>query len=456
MQKREDPNPNEPNLNRSEFLSRSAKVAGGLAVASAAPSLLTAHAAPASAQPVVLRLRELVQPDGPTIDHWPGRGYKAYPNITIKLEYVDYNGTAVKTTAEALAGNVPDLIMCSTDHTPALVSSGLLMDLNPLNRQEPDVNPMTSMPVLGRLPHGRPLVGLSSSDNSSFGIYYNKNLFDQAEIAYPPPASRPTAWTLAEFVRGRAGAQEGQREGVGSYWANPAWDHYTLTNFMYMAGGRNFASATGPCIVNSPQTAQGIQFAVDLIHKYKVAPSPQNIGSPTNSIDYFASGLAAMRLDGQWDVLTYEKSAKFPWDLGYFPLGMKKKLVTGGSGCSQSVHRPSTLRGGLAVAVDVHRDRGACHDNRCHGAKRPSTQERGWLLRDGGKGQGYQARTSSRAGQLHPERYPLTFALRVLQLLGIQVDLRTGKGDIPAALAKIQQQTNAAIKQKAKNLNIKL
>src|SRR5439155_22089060 len=55
-------------------------------------------------------------------------------------------------------------------------------------------------------------------------------------------------------------------------------------------------------------------------------------GSPCNSADYSATHLAAMNLDGQWDVITYEKTTKFSWDIGYFPMGKVKLLTTGGSG----------------------------------------------------------------------------------------------------------------------------
>jgi len=76
-------------LSRGEFLGRAAQAAGGLAVASAAaPSLLTAHAAPSSAAPVVLRLQNwFSQTDLKAWQIGLDTLQKAYPNIQIKLEY---------------------------------------------------------------------------------------------------------------------------------------------------------------------------------------------------------------------------------------------------------------------------------------------------------------------------------------------------------------------------------
>jgi hypothetical protein len=65
----------------------------------------------------------------------------AYPDINIKLEYNDYGQTAVQIIARAAAGDVPDLIMASNEHTPILACMELLLDLNPFIEREPDTNP---------------------------------------------------------------------------------------------------------------------------------------------------------------------------------------------------------------------------------------------------------------------------------------------------------------------------
>jgi len=116
----------ETGISRGQFLGRAATVAGGLAVASYAGSApLIADAASDNAAPKVeLRLQNwFSQTDLPAWQIGLDMVKKAYPTIDVKLEFVDYNDTAVKTIAEAVAGNVPDLIMCSTNHTPALVSN---------------------------------------------------------------------------------------------------------------------------------------------------------------------------------------------------------------------------------------------------------------------------------------------------------------------------------------------
>src|SRR5689334_809411 len=98
MNDREDQSPSQKHVSRGEFLSRAAQAAGGAALASTiAPSVLVARAAPAEAQPVTLRLQNwFSQTDLSAWQVGLDMVKKANPNIEVKLEYVDYNSTAVK------------------------------------------------------------------------------------------------------------------------------------------------------------------------------------------------------------------------------------------------------------------------------------------------------------------------------------------------------------------------
>ena len=449
----------ETEISRGAFLGQAAQVASGLAVASfAGSSLATANAATEHAgRTVVLRLQNwFSQTDLPAWKIGLNMVKKVYPNIEIKLEYVDYNDTAVKTIAEAVAGNVPDLIMCSTDHTPALVSGGLLMDLNPFIATDKSVNPndfykgvSTGFYMGGRW-WGFPY------DNSSFGIYYNKELFDKAGVRYPPPATRRAPWTWNEFVTAAKALTKPSARQWGVYWGNPPWSHYVLANFILSAGGRNFALGLGPCTVNSPQTARALQFVVDLIHKHKVAPSPQDLGSPTNSVDYFGSGLAAMSLDGQWDVLTYEKTTKFPWDIGYFPIGKVKLLTTGGSGFAISKSTKHPQEAWKWLAMYTGKDILAAMIGRT-GRSVPARKSAASSFAEAAKAKGIKYANVF----VEQDNYTLNdnFSLALYEFYNywntaLEPIFRTGRGDIGAALAMIEQKTNAVIKQKQKNVKV--
>jgi multiple sugar transport system substrate-binding protein len=117
-------------LSRRRMLQASAIASGGLLLGGARAPL--AHAAPArqDGEPVTLRLQNWFS-DTDMQDWQIGLDMvKAmYPNIEIALEFAPYEDTVTRTLTAATAGDLPDLIMCSTDHTPSLVTSAVLADL---------------------------------------------------------------------------------------------------------------------------------------------------------------------------------------------------------------------------------------------------------------------------------------------------------------------------------------
>ncbi len=181
-------------MTRRSFLRASAAVTGGALLAACAPSQPAAApaggeaAAPAQEQ-VTLRLQNWFSEGD--IGAWQiglDRAAESNPEIAIKLEFNPYGETAVKIMAEAAAGNVPDLIMASNEHTPILACSQLLMDLNPFIERNPEVDlDDFAAAYLAGLQDVGPLVGLPH-DHSTWAIYYNQAMFDEASTSSTPAA----------------------------------------------------------------------------------------------------------------------------------------------------------------------------------------------------------------------------------------------------------------------------
>ncbi|HEU0115302.1 MAG TPA: sugar ABC transporter substrate-binding protein, partial [Thermomicrobiales bacterium] len=321
-------------FSRRRLLQASALVAGGLAVAGAP----LAKAAPArqAGGPVKLRLQNWFA-DTDMQDWQIGLDMvKAlHPNIEIALEFAPYDDTVARTLAAATAGDLPDLIMCSTDHTPSLVTSGVLADLNDRIKQAGDIKPDEFAPGVAQGFHMWDRWWGFPYDVSTFGIYYNKDMFDAAGVAYPP-ARGETPWTWDQFVEAAQKVTKPNGEQWGVWWPTDSGvtAQYLASNFIYSAGGRNFDDALRKCIIHSDEAAAGIQFMVDLIHKHQVAPPPAETAG--GDINYLQSGLCAMMLDGQWSLGQTTRGVDFPFDISYFPLDKEKRLVTGGSGFAMS------------------------------------------------------------------------------------------------------------------------
>jgi multiple sugar transport system substrate-binding protein len=257
-----------------------------------------------------------------------------HPDIEVAIEFAPYNDTVTRTLVAATAGDLPDIIMCSTDHTPSLATNGVLADLNPYIAKDGDVGPddfahgvAQGFNMWGRW-WGFPY------DVSTFGIYYNKSMFDAAGVPYPPSHGK-TPWTWDQFIEAAKKLTKPNGRQWGVTWeSTPLWDNYLTSNFIYGAGGRNFDDERRHCIIHSEEAAAGIQFMADLIHKHKVSPTPAELAG--SSISYFESGLSAMMLNGQWRLGQTKRNVDFPFDISYFPRGKVQKLATGGSGFAMS------------------------------------------------------------------------------------------------------------------------
>jgi multiple sugar transport system substrate-binding protein len=325
-------------VSRRQFLQLSSLAVGGLTLAACVPVSTTAPAAAPSsagaaapaAEQVTLRLQNWFSEGD--LGAWQiglDMVAEAHPEINLQLEFNPYSETAVRIMAEAAANNVPDLIMASNEHTPVLACSELLMDLNPFIEQNPDVNPddfaagvSQGFNMWGRW-WGFPY------DHSTWGIFYNKGLFDEAGIAYPA-SEGGEPWTVDEFVEVAKALTKPDGEQWGVWYPGGGPTQYLDSCFIYSAGGRNFDDNLRQCIINSPESARGIQFLVDLVHVHKVAPSRSELAG--GDIDYFASGLAAMHINGQWDLLGKNQTSEFDFEIAYLPIIDIKRGVTGGSG----------------------------------------------------------------------------------------------------------------------------
>lgn len=311
-------------MDRRTFVQRGAAVSAGAGLA-----LAGARAATQAQDVTTLRLQNWFSDSD--MDDWQigiDMVKELHPDIEVQLEFVPYGETVTRTLVSAASDTMPDIIMASTNHTPALSTSGQLLDLNPFIEADGDVDPDDFAPGVAQ---GFNMFGRwwgFPYDVSTFAIYYNKDMFDEAGVAYPP-GSGGTPWTWDEFVEAAKALTKGDGDQWGVSWAEIPYE-YLFANFIYSAGGRFFDDERRASIINSPEAATGLQFLVDLIHTHKVAPTPEEIAG--GDINYFLSGISAMQLEGQWALGQTTAEADFPFDIGYLPLGPNRQLVTGGSG----------------------------------------------------------------------------------------------------------------------------
>lgn len=435
-------------LSRRDLLRNTALVTGGTALSS------LGFGSPALAEePVTLRLQNWFS-DGDVSDWQIGLDLvKAqYPHINVALEFVPYGDTVTRTQVGATAGDLPDIIMCSTDHTPTLITSNLLMDVTPNVAADGDLNTDDIASGIAQGFHMFNRWWGFPYDMSTFGIYYNKAMFDAAGVAYPP-AYGETPWTWDQFVEAAGKLTKPNGEQWGVTWSTPLTNNYLAANFIYSAGGRNFSDDLKKCVIGTPEAAAGVQVMIDLIHKHRVAPTPAEVAG--GEVNYFESGLAAMRLDGQWALGQTSRNVDFPFDISYLPVIKEQKLATGGSG--------------FAISATTK------HPEAAWQFLKTFTSSATLAKMIGETGRGIPARLSAAKSYIDSAVTPnaaifpeqLALAINDRLVLGFPVFLdayqralepifNSGEGDVLAALKTVETTMNAELEQRWANVAIAL
>ncbi|USK35862.1 sugar ABC transporter substrate-binding protein [Bacillus sp. F19] len=133
-------------------------------------------------------------------------------------------------------------------------------------------------------------------------VYYNKDLFDAANIPYPKDG-----WTWGEFKKIAQKLSDPSKKQYG-FGVVPEPDTYDLQGLVWSNGGR-FISEDGQKIkgyMNSPETIESIQLLSDLIKdKSAVLVGGQNQQSGD---DIFKAGKIAMWESGIWPLEGFKEA----------------------------------------------------------------------------------------------------------------------------------------------------
>lgn len=148
-------------------------------------------------------------------------------------------------------------------------------------------------------------------------LFYSKDVFDEAGIAYPP-SDPDDAWTWEEFVdvatkltkdaAGLTPADEGfDAENIMQYGVDvsawwPTWGSFILSN------GGQIVDEEGNFAMNQPKAVEALQAFCDLKNVNHVAPTVTASESLPSSDVALLTGQLGMVIGGQWSALTYAEA----------------------------------------------------------------------------------------------------------------------------------------------------
>jgi multiple sugar transport system substrate-binding protein len=240
------------------------------------------------------------------------------PDIVINYVHIpaDYAG---KMNTVLAGGNAPDVFYVGDDALARWGKMGLLMNIEEkTQKSDLDLDDMWESAVnryrFDGSKSGTGDLYALPMDIAPTVLYYNKKLFDEANVPYPS-AEEPMTWEqLVEvgkkLTKDKNGDGEMDQFGIGPLW----WEGFVWGN-----GGKILSDDKSEFLLNSPEATEALQFAADVRNVHKISPSSRALKS-MNDGQMFETGRLAMQIQGRYMVPAYRK-LNFDWDVAPLPTG---------------------------------------------------------------------------------------------------------------------------------------
>lgn len=259
---------------------------------------------------------------------------KEHPNVTIKP--VDIGSERFQKLMTLIgADNAPDIIYLN-EWTYVMANKGVLLGLNDLIEQEQFDTSVYPESLLTPLQYEGELYALPQ-EVSPFVIYYNKEMFEAANVPLPTDD-----WTIDEFYAA-AEALTDPAEKVYGYRHPGAWADQVL-GWLSRAGVDFDISGKEVKGLDTPEALNALTFLYDLVVKDELSPNPAALTAMGKGADaMFRNQKVAMESAGLWMLPTYkENPLPFEWDVVRMPMDKNQNTKAGilNWGISKSTKNP--------------------------------------------------------------------------------------------------------------------
>lgn len=241
---------------------------------------------------------------------------KAHPNIKVDIETIAYGDYFTQMQTRVAAGQAPDAYELNYENFVSYASKGVLLDLKPFfDATQFDASALNAM-ALGAFQAGGVQYGLPGSFSNVL-LFYNKELFDKAQVAYPT-----NDWTWKEFDDAAAKIRALGKDTFGVFQPIQFHEFYKLVQ---QNGGSLLNADRTAFTVNLPENVETLQRLVDRVQKTNVMPSQAQLGG-VGDWDLFKAGRLGMIVTGVWAFSDFMNNIQFDWDVAVEP-GNKKKAT---------------------------------------------------------------------------------------------------------------------------------
>lgn len=249
--------------------------------------------------------------------------HTAHPDIRVELIHIpsqrDYQR---RLSADFAAGTPADLVLINYRRYANFAARGVLHPIGDYVYASPDLSLNDFyQPALAPFYWNNELMCMPQN-LSSLVVYYNKDLFDQAGLAYPT-----NDWTWDDFLRTAQaltrdldGDGQTDQHGLGT---DPSL--FRVAPFIWQNNGDLVNNPSNPTrlSLDDPQSRAAVAWFVELQTVHGVVPDAV-AEQAENSESRFLTGRLAMFLNSRRGVPTYRTITTFDWDVAPLPQGLRR------------------------------------------------------------------------------------------------------------------------------------
>ena len=215
--------------------------------------------------------------------------FESLTGIKVKYQYVPFNNTREKLTAELVAGTAQYDVLSVMD----VWGPSLYKLFDPINdriaEKKIDMNRYATAHLRAARDgngNGKNILGMPIRGHVQL-MFYRKDIFDKLNL------KAPTTWDEM-VVQGKEIQAKTDLSGVAMYYGKTSGQNLMIWfNYLWGRGG-DLLDAKGQPAFNSPQGIQATQEYVDLYLTHKVCPQGSSAFNETDAVNSVAQGKTAM------------------------------------------------------------------------------------------------------------------------------------------------------------------
>ncbi|MBF4691970.1 ABC transporter substrate-binding protein [Fusibacter ferrireducens] len=239
---------------------------------------------------------------------------KQNPDIKVTYETYSFADYFTKLQTVVASKTAPDTFELNYENFVTYASKKALYNMDDLMKADADFDSsIFNSTALNAFKYDSKQYGLVESF-SNVVFFYNKDLFDKANLDYPNDS-----WTWKDELAAAQKLTDADAGIFGTYAPIQFWEFYKTIE---QNGGKIFNDDKTEVVIDSKENIETLQWMIDKIEKYHVSPSDAQMSGQSDG-DLFKAGKIAMLRTGIWMFDSF-KDADFTWDIALEPGNTQK------------------------------------------------------------------------------------------------------------------------------------